>query len=195
MTTSTRILGLLLVAFLVGGAAVAQGFGPVHPAQTWTGDLVLPDDARLGLKDIEIKIKTFSTDEEIQKLAATLEMGGQQALRQEMFRLEQKAWVRIGRSAATSVGVVRFLQLPDGKRRLRVFSDQPARLLDRSDPAGSPDHPFAYIELIVDEKGEGQGKMIAAASLAFTEDGLSIASAGAPVIEISNVRLALPPTR
>lgn len=193
MKTSTTILVLSLVWCLAGAPASGQDFGPVHPVQKWTGDLVLPDDTRLGLRDIEIKIKTFSTDEEIGRLAATLEAGGQQELRQEMFRLEQKAWVRIGRSAATSVGVVRFAELPEGQRRLRVFSDQPARLLDRSDPAGSPDHPFAYIELIVDEKGEGQGRMIAAASLAFTDDGLSIASAGAPVVEISNVRLELPP--
>lgn len=183
---------LLVASSLVPGALLAQDLAPVRPAQTWVGNLVLPDDARLGLRDVEIKVKTFSSNEEIAGLAEELRIGGQQGLRQAMFRLEQKAWVRIGRSAATSVGVVRYAELPDGSRRLRVVSDHPARLLDKSDPAGSPDHPFAYIELIVPAEGLGQGRMIAAASLAFTEEGLSIASAGAPVIEIADVRFESP---
>jgi hypothetical protein len=173
----SRSIALLLVASsLVPGALVAQDLAPVRPAQTWVGNLVLPDDARLGLRDIEIKIKTFSSNEEIAGLAEELRMGGQQGLRQAMFRLEQKAWVRLGRSAATSVGVVRYAELPDGSRRLRVVSD----------------HPFAYIELIVPAEGVGKGRMIAAASLAFTEEGLSIESAGAPVIEIADVRFETP---
>jgi hypothetical protein len=78
-----------------------------------------------------------------------------------MFRLEGKGWMQIGRLAGAEIGVIRVLDLPDGRRRVRLYSSHPLRLYDKSDPAGSDVHPFAFLELVADASGTGSGSLAA----------------------------------
>ena len=186
-TTTLRSRPLLAVALLVAlsaGVLVAAQPVPTH----WTGFVSPPPDApKVGVSDIEIRVFKLSNDEEAMTLVNELKLGGQVGLRNAMYKLEDKGWVRLGKFAATGVGVVRALELPDGRRVLRVFSAYPARIFDRSDPVGTPDHPFAYIELVVDKDGKGSGQMISAASLKVSDQGLELESAGAPIVAITDV--------
>ena len=189
----STFLVLLVLAFAVGAhAAEAPAAMPLR--QVWTGILEPPpDNQNVGIGDIEVKTWALSSDREIQTLVEELRGGGQDGLRQAIFRLEQKGWVRIGKAAATSIGLVRVVDLPDGKRRLRLVSAFPARVLDWSDPAGSRKHPFAFLELTVDRDGTAEGRMIAAASISFVENGIRVDSAGAPVLQIFDVATDSPP--
>jgi len=188
-------LAMLISAF--AGAVFATAAPAAMPLpQVWTGKLeVPPDNQKVGtLRDIEVKIWALSSDQEIQSLAAELLRGGQSGLRQAIFRLQAKAWVRIGNAAATSVGVVRVVDLADGGRRMRLVSAFPARILDSSDPVGTSAHPFAFVELIVDRDGKAEGHMIGAASIAFAAGGMiRMESAGAPAVRINKVATDSPP--
>lgn len=182
---------ILLVSALAGGAADAPA--PMPLPQVWTGTLEAPpENVKLRARAIEVKIRALSSDEEIQALQLELRLGGQDKLRQAMFRLEQKAWVRLGKAAATSIGLVRVVDLPDGRRRMRLVSDFPARLLDSTDPVTS-DHPFAFIELTVGRDGTAEGLMIAAASITFAEGNIVFESSGAPLFRIVDVASDPPP--
>ena len=75
---------------------------------------------------------------------------------------------------------------------MRLVSAFPARLLDSSSPPA--EHPFAWVELIVDRDGTGEGQMIAAASITLAEEGLiRVESAGAPSVPITYVATDSPP--
>jgi hypothetical protein len=166
--------------------------------QVWSGRMVVPEGVQPGLTADRFELKVFelSTDHEVADLARALRAGGQGALRDQMFRLKAKGWIQIGRLAATEVGVIRVADLPDGKRRLRLYSDRPLRLYDRSEPVGSMAHPFAFLELVVDSSGAGgTGSLVAAASLAIDEAGLHIDTAETPVVEIIEVTSDRPPAR
>lgn len=186
--TSSMFLVLLVSAF-AGEAFAAEAPAAMPLPQVWTGRLEAPPESKdPDIQDIEVKIAALSSAEEIRTLGADLRLSGQMGLRQAMFGLEQKAWVRLGRAVATSVGLVRVVDLPDGRRRMRLVSDFPARVLDSSDPSGSDAHPFAFIELIVGRDGTGEGQMIAAASITLSEEGtIQLESAGAPVLRITDV--------
>jgi hypothetical protein len=88
---------------------------------------------------------------------------------------------------------MRIVDLPDGTRRLRVFSDHPLRLYDKSDPPGSNQHPFGFMEMIADASGKVTGTLIAAASLTVDDEGLRLESAGVPVIQLGDARTDSPP--
>ncbi len=189
----SAFLVLLVLAF-VGGAHAAEAPAPMPPRQVWTGILVAPpDNQNLWIRDIEVKTWALSSAGEIQTLVQELRNGGQNGLRQAIFRLEQKGWVRIGKAAAASIGLVRVVDLPGGRRRMRLVSAFPARVLDSSDPVGTREHPFAFVELTVDRDGTAEGRMIAAASISFAENWIRLESAGAPALQIIDVATDSPP--
>ena len=94
---------------------------------------------------------------------------------------------------ATEITVIRVFDLPDGRRRVRLYSDHPLRLYDKTDPPGSDAHPFGFLELTADASGSGTGELIAAGSMTFNDDGLRIDSAGTPLIKIVDVTTDRPP--
>lgn len=184
----SRSLHPTFVVALLSLVCAASGFAAEPIPTHWTGFVTPPPDApKVGVSDIEIRVFKLSNDEEALTLVNELKLGGQVGLRNAMYKLEDKGWVRLGKFAATGVGVIRALELPDGRRVLRVFSAYPARIFDRSDPLGSPEHPFAYIELVIDKDGKGSGQMISAASLKVSDKGLELESAGAPIVAITDV--------
>jgi hypothetical protein len=183
-----RALPLLLIAsFAISTAVDAAPPRPVP--KRWSGTLVVPKTNLVpaAYEVFELEIWNVTTDEQLEPLRLAYREGGQEALRQAMFALEQKSWVRIGKGVASTVGVVRVIDKPDGGRIVRLFSDHPLRLLDKSDPVGTTAHPFAFVELEVDEYGVGEGKMIAAAALDVVDGDLVIQSAGLEGITIRDV--------
>jgi hypothetical protein len=165
--------------------------------QIWTGRMLVPEGVEPGVTgdSFELRIFQTSTDEEVAGLVAELEKGGQTALRNAMFQLKPKGWIRIGKLAATDAVVLRVVDLPDGQRRVRFYADHPLRLYDKTDPAGQYAHPFAYLELVIDASGTGSGGLIAAASLAIDGDELKMESAGLPVIRVYDVQTDSPPPK
>ncbi len=166
--------------------------------QVWTGRMLVPEGVEPGVTgdSFELRIFQTSTDEEAAGLVAALRAGGQVGLRNAMYQLKAKGWIRIGKLAATDAVFLRVADLPDGKRRVRFYSDHPLRLYDKTDPAGSTAHPFAFLELVVDATGKGDGTLIAAASLAIDDDGsLRMESAGVPVIRLYSVETDSPPAK
>ena len=110
-----------------------------------------------------------------------------------MYQLKSKGWIRIGNLVATEIVVIRVADLADGQRRVRICSDHPLRLYDKTDPPGSAAHPFGFLELVADATGKGTGSLVAAASLSIGDEGLRIESAGTPVVRIYDVTTDRPP--
>lgn len=186
---------LLLLPLAVATRMQAQSEVPMP--QTWSGRMQVPEGVNPGLTAdrFELTIRSQTTGREIETLNEALRRGGQQAVREAMFRMQPRAWIRIGALAATEVVVIRVADLPDGRRRVRVFSDQPLRLYDKNDPPGSDAHPFGYMELYADGSGNGTGSLLAAASLAIDDEGLRLESAGTPVVPLFEVTTDRPPAR
>lgn len=185
------------VALLLGSLAAAtlQAQAAMPLPQIWTGRMEVPPGVDPGLTAdrFELRIFSTSTDAEVVELIAALQTGGQQGLRNAMYRLKSKGWIRIGKLAATEITVIRVFDLPDGRRRVRLYSDHPLRLYDKTDPPGSDAHPFGFLELTADASGSGTGELIAAGSMTFNDDGLRIDSAGTPLIKIVDVTTDRPP--
>ncbi len=197
-TRTRRSLWACLATLLIAPPLLAAP-PPASPPlpQVWTGRIIAPAGLKVPLAAdlFQLKIFRVSDDKEIQSLLQELARSGQPGLREAIFRLPGKGWISIGRSVATEVSVIRVIDLPDGHRRVRVFSAFPLRLYDKSDPYASKEHPFAFLELSADASGTGTGTLVAAASLAVGDEGLRIESAGAPVMNVVDVTTDSPPTR
>jgi hypothetical protein len=198
MEMSSAARRLACFSWIVCGALVAVSAAAAQSIpvpQVWTGRMLVPEGVEPGLTgdSFELRIFQTSTDQEVSELIAALESGGQAGLRNAMFQLKPKGWIRIGKLAATDAVVLRVVDLPDGQRRVRFYCDHPLRLYDKTDPVGEKAHPFAYLELTADASGKGTGVLIAAASLAIEDGGLRMESAGVPVIRVYDVDTDSPP--
>jgi hypothetical protein len=191
------LLGLAFALVVLGGlqAEIAQAQPAMPVPQVWTGRMQVPEGVEPGETGDTFELRIFrpSTEVEAAGLVKALQAGGQVALRNAMFQLPVKGWIKIGNLAATDVVFVRVVDLPDGQRRVRLYSDHALRLYDKSDPAGSTAHPFAFLELFADASGKGSGSLVASASLAADDEELRMESAGVPVIQIYNVTTDRPP--
>jgi hypothetical protein len=188
---SRRSLRAVVAVF----AATAVAAAPIPLPQTWWGTTVLPEGVDPGItaNQFEVQVFRLTTDQEVATLAAAFREGGQPALRDAMFRLKPLGWIRFGKLVATDLVMVRVMDLPDGRRRLRLFSPHPLRLYDKSDAPGTHAHPFGYMELFADASGKGSGALIAAASLSVSDEGLRFDSAGVPVVVVERVETDSPP--
>lgn len=185
------------IVVLVVIAATAAAAAPIPLPQTWWGTTVLPEGMEPGItaNQFEIQVFRLTADEQLATLVAAFREGGQAALRDAMFRLKPVGWVRFGKLVATDLVLIREMDLPDGRRRLRVFSPHPLRLYDKSEAPGTHEYPFGYMELFVDASGKGSGALVAAASLSVSEEGLRFDSAGAPVVVVDRVETDSPPPK
>ncbi len=187
------LLSLAMVLF-AAGPGVAQPAMPLP--QDWTGRVVFPAGMNPGLTAdrITLRVWQLSSDEEVAKLLESLRQGGQAGLRDAMRTLPAKGFVNIGKLAGTEVRVIRVVDLADGRRRLRVFSDFPIHLYDKSEPRGSLEHPFGFLELTVDASGQhGTGLVIARAAVSIEKEGLGISNAETPPLQVVDVVTDHPP--
>lgn len=173
---------------------------PLHAAmplpQVWTARIVVPEGVEPGLTadQIELRVGSLSSDEEVLGLLEQLRMGGQQGLWDAMRMLQPKGFIRAGKLAATEVTVIRAQDLPNGHRLVRVYCDFPIRLYDKSEPVEGRAHPFAFLEMEVDSSGrDGTGKLIAAASFTLGDAELRIDNASTPPMKVIEVGVDKPP--
>lgn len=174
---------------------VARAGDTMPLPQIWTGRMLVPEGVEPGVTgdSFELRIFQTTTDAEVATLVTELQKGGQTGLRNAMYQLKPRGWIRIGKLAATDAMVLRVVDLPDGQRRVRFYSDHPLRLYDKTDPAGSTAHPFAYLELVIGATGKGTGSLLTSASLSAGDGELRMESAGLPVIRVYDVETDSPP--
>ena len=186
--TALSIVAAFALAVLLPSAPVAGG-NPADAPKIWTGIIVAPTSklAPWAYEKFELRIFKQTTDDEAKGFVEVLRTGGQSALRQAMFHLEQRGWITIGRSVATNVNLIRVLDREGGGYIIRIFSAFPMRLLDKSDPPVDAEHPFGFMELAVDANNMGEGQLIAAAGVTITDGNIVMSSAGAPVFKLKDI--------
>jgi hypothetical protein len=174
------LLGVAL-AFLVTTALTA------HPGrEQLSGNLVNLNNG--GTAPVLIHIDHYSSDAEVARLKGVLAGKGPDALRDELWDLEA-GYIRIGGGLGYPVAVAR--SKPDGKggRLVRLMLDRPIAFRELANNTRSVDYPFTYLELNLDQAGDGEGKMIVAAKVTLTgENSVEIESLGTQPVRILQVR-------
>ncbi|MGH9531720.1 MAG: hypothetical protein ACRD2Q_04960 [Terriglobales bacterium] len=118
---------------------------------------------------LTLYINDYTTDEEAVQLAQTLKTGGSDALLKAMEKLEKGRVAVVGRTGNT-VAVIRSRPLENGRRRIIMVTDRPIGFIELRQGTRSRDYEFGVIELLLDEKGKGEGVALAAAKIKFTKD-------------------------
>ncbi len=118
---------------------------------------------------INIYITDYSSDQEVEELAATLKTKGSDALLSAIQKIKEKG--RVATTGRVGWGIPVIRQHPTAKgRRIVMFSDRPISFYEARNQPRSRSSEFGMVVLDVDDKGEGEGLLYGACKVKFTKD-------------------------
>lgn len=118
---------------------------------------------------LNIYVNGYTSDQEVEQLAATLKDGGSDALLSAIQKMKEKGRVSVTGKTGWAVSVVR--QHPTDKgRKIVMFSDRPIGFYEATTAPRSKQYQFGLLILNINDKGTGDGLLYGACKVKFTKD-------------------------
>jgi hypothetical protein len=136
----------------------------------------------------DVRVKRYATDDEIQKFAELLKEKGPDTLRRELEKLDAGR-IRPVQSVGNQIAVARKRQ--DGPVTvITVLTARQMPFVELYRSGRTVDYPFGFLQVKLNEKGEGTGQIMAAAKIRFDKKKghYEIESYGNQYIKAVNVR-------
>jgi len=118
---------------------------------------------------LNINVTDYSSDQEVQDLAATLQSKGSDALLKAIQKMKEKGRVAVTGYTGWRVPVVRQRPTENG-RRIVMFGDRPVSFYEARNAPRSKSYEFGLLILNVNDKGEGDGLLYGACQVKFNKD-------------------------
>lgn len=185
------ILGLVLACFAATALVQAQEKEKKKeknkPEEYSAIALVTSGGAAGSMVQLSIRIDSLTSDEEALQLAQILKDQGPDGLAKTLDKAQRGRIAPVGR-VGNDINVARAFQTEKG-RLIRLVMNRSLGFVELRHGGRSTDYQFSVIELLVNERGEGEGMALAAAKVRFNkENQLEVENLGQSPIRITNVR-------
>ena len=191
--THSRLPILVLLASLAGASGTARPASGEDNAilrlHAFAVDIGGAGRARAGA--LEIVIERWSTEEERDRLCATLIERGADALLSALQEVKPRAgYIRTSSSLGWDVQYAREEPLGDGGRRVIIATDRPLSFRELWNQPRSVDYDFTLAEIRLDKDGRGEGKLVAAAKISWNPETstIEIENYGIEPVRLTDVR-------
>jgi hypothetical protein len=137
----------------------------------------------------DFRITRYTTDEELNSYAEILKEKGPEALRRALEKVDVGRLSPVGRTG-NQIAVARKRQ--DGSETvITIVTARTMPFIELYQGGRSTQYPFGYLQVKLDDKGQGAGQIMAAAKIRFNKKsgGYEIESYGNQYIKAVNVRL------
>jgi hypothetical protein len=136
----------------------------------------------------DFRISEYASDSEVRKYAELLKEAGPDALRRELEKLDSGRISPVG-SVGNNIAVARKRQ--SGRNAvITIVTARVMPFIELYRGGRTTDYPFGFLQVTVNEKGEGTGTMMAAAKIRFDKKKgqYEIESYGNQYLKVVNVR-------
>jgi hypothetical protein len=124
---------------------------------------------------VDIVLERLSTDEERQGLIAAFVEGGQDMLLKTLQKVKPRVgYIRTPNSLGYDLQYAYRFANSDGTSRIVIGTDRRINFWEARNQPRSIDYPFTIIEMRLDAKGEGEGRMAAGTKISRSKDGKTI---------------------
>jgi hypothetical protein len=174
--TMRKTVALAVVAgFLLAGPAQAQDKKEEKPKPyRFTAFAInMNSGPRAGM--VDIVLERLTTDEERDGLIAAFVEGGQNALLKALQKVRPRVgYIRTPNSLGYDLQYAYRFVNSDGTSRVVIGTDRPINFWEASRQPRTIDYPFTIIEMRLDAKGQGEGRMAAGTKISKSKDGKTI---------------------
>lgn len=140
--------------------------------------------------NFDVRITSYTTDDEVQKFAELVKEKGQDALVSALQKEDKGRVLPVG-STGNQIAVART-RTADGITTITVVTTRLMSFRELYNNGRSTDYPFGFVQFKLNSKGEGTGQIMAAAKIKFDkkQGEYVIESFGNQYIKAANVRLS-----
>lgn len=169
--TSRHLLTALAVSAAICATSTlfAQDQGAKLPVRYTATATNLDPSVNLSAALVDLLITRWSTDAERTRLAAALRKGGQQELLDVLEDLPRVGTIKTPDTLAYNLRYARRTPGPDGGEQIVLVTDRPISVWEVSSRPRTLDYPFMIIELRLDARGRGEGRINAATKLSVDD--------------------------
>jgi hypothetical protein len=175
-----------LVILLAGGVAAAEEFrGNIINIGSST---LSGGSTRGGTDHFRLRVDKYTSDEEMERVTTIFENEGPAAAVRALRQISAGS-IRIGSRLGYTVGIIRWTDTEDGGAIIRAVTDRPLQFFEVRNNTRSLDHQFGYLEIRIDERGRGEGELIAAAEVELGDEGdVTLTTLGTQPFRLTRVR-------
>jgi hypothetical protein len=170
MFPSRAIHYVVPAAILLAAASVQAATAGVAAGRTEVFSGVLVDKNGAGSVPITLHVDEFTTAKRVGELSQVIDGRRQRAAVSALEHMKSRGWIRVGDVLGFEVPIIRSFTTSKGQRIVAVL-DQPIEVFEQLRRTRSLLYPFGMVELNLDDNGNGNGALIAAARAMFTRDG------------------------
>jgi hypothetical protein len=161
------------IAILFAFACLCFAGSPRHAKaqdEAYTASAQISKDIGGGLVQFNFTITKWATQDEIKSLGAILKEKGEKALLDEMKKLDAGRIRRVG-DTGIAIAVAEKSQ-HEGKTIITLIAARQMSLSEANKGRStSTNYPFGFLQVQLDNKGEGSGKMVTAAKVKYDKEG------------------------
>lgn len=143
---------------------------------------------RTGATVVDLTIERWTTDAESERLIAVFRQKGPEGLLDVFQKAKRVGTIRTPDSLAYDLRYARQIPGEDGGRRIVLATDRPIGFWEATARPRSFDYPFTLIELRLDGKGEGVGKLSIATKITLVANVLILEDFADQPVMLNNVR-------
>ncbi len=186
MKTKSKIsicLSLLLCCLIVVVAYRQTSQAQTKPKgisskEVYTGTILYYPDIRsprtsTTTRTFTLIIESETPTADIARLPDLLKEQGQDGLLKAISKTKRGS-IQIGGNVGRDLGGVMVTEGEEGGRKITALGERWIQFGEARAGTRSLDYPFTYLELIVDEKGKGEGMMIPAAKIRFKNNTVEV---------------------
>ena len=171
----SRLLVALICLFGVQSLVTAQRSSHTLPLRLTafaasTGGLY----TRPVASPVDITISRWSSEDETARLLATLKRDGADELLEAIRDAKSVGTIRTPGNLAYDLRYASQEMLGDGIRRIVLITDRPISMWEAVNRPRSIDYPFTLIELRLNDRLEGEGKLNLAARIDISRTGRTV---------------------
>jgi hypothetical protein len=188
-----KMVALAIVAgFLLAGPAQAQDKKEEKPKPYRFTAFAINMGSGPKAFTVDIVLERLSTDEEREGLIAAFVEGGQDKLLPALQKIRPRVgFIRTPNSLGWDLQYAWRFVNSDGTSRLVIATDRRIDFWEARNQPRTIDYPFTIIEMRLDAKGEGEGRLAAGTKISKSRDGktIELENYGISPVALNNIKL------
>jgi hypothetical protein len=181
--------GKLVLAIVAAAAVFAAPLSAQNVKESFTGFAINMDGA-VNTAVIDFTIERWSTDAERTKLLSLVpeEYKSPQKLVDALQDMPTVGHIRTPQTLSWQLRYARQFKLAEGGRRIVVVTDRPIGFREARNQSRSMDYPFSILEIRLNAKGEGEGKIFGGSKIYIEDNELVVENWGTQPTRFNNIR-------